>query len=193
MRSIVFLYFPLSGHLEGVKMAKRCTPEEMLQRLAGLKKGCEEAIRQGLIKSAAVAETQVKKNLTPGSTPYRFAPFDTGLLRGHVGYEVDVQGDDWIARVGVEKSGNQDTYALYVHDGTRPHNAPFDAIKAWAERKSRGGSNFPWFPIWLKIAREGTEPKPFVTDAIAATQDQYPGLIDAEYQKALIAYCKRYG
>lgn len=87
-------------------MAKRCTPEEMLKRLAGLKKGCEDGIRQGLIKSAAVAETQVKKNLSPGSTPYKFAPFDTGLLRGHIGYNVDVQGDEWTAMVGVEKSGN---------------------------------------------------------------------------------------
>ncbi|MDX8549651.1 HK97 gp10 family phage protein [Methanospirillum sp. J.3.6.1-F.2.7.3] len=192
-RSFVLPYFAISGRLEGVKMAKRCTPEEMLQRLAGLKKGCEEGIRQGLIKSAAVAETQVKKNLSPGSTPYKFAPFDTGLLRGHIGYNVDVQGDEWTAMVGVEKSGNQDTYAKYVHDGTRPHNAPFEAIQRWAERKSRGGKDFQWFPIWLKIAREGTEPKPFVTDAIAETQDQYPGLIDAEYKKALIAYCARYG
>jgi len=175
-------------------MATVCTPEEMLKRLAGLKEGCEEGIRQGLIKSAAIAEREVKKNLTPGSSPYNFAPFDTGLLRGHIGYEVDVQSvDEWVARVGVEKSGNQDTYALYVHEGTRPHRAPFEAIKAWAERKSRGGKDFQWFPIWLKIAREGTEPKPFVIDAIEATKDQYMPLIEHEYQKALIQYCKRYG
>ncbi len=181
-------------------MVDVCTPAEMAKRVAGIKKGCEESIRQGLVKACAIAETQAKKNLTPGSTPYRFAPFDTGLLRGHIGYSINVTSvDEYTARIGVEASvRNQDgieidTYARYVHDGTRTHNAPFEAIQRWAERKSRGGSDFQWFQIWLKIAREGTEPKPFLLDAIEATQGQYMPIIEDEYRKALIQYCARYG
>ena len=185
-------------------MVDVCTPAEMAKRVAGIKKGCEESIRKGLVKACAIAETQAKKNLTPGSTPYKFAPFDIGLLWGHIGYSINVTSvDEYTARVGVEanvKNKNSDglevevdTYARYVHDGTRPHNAPFEAIQRWAERKSRGGSDFQWFPIWLKIAREGTEPKPFLTDAIESTQEQYMPIIEHEYQKALIQYCARYG
>jgi hypothetical protein len=180
-------------------MATICTPEQMAQRILGIKKGCEDGIRKGLVRSAAIAETQAKKNLTPGSTPYTNAPFDTGLLRGHIGYSVEVVStDEWIARVGVEADVKNsegievDTYALYVHEGTRPHFAPMEAIQKWAERKSRGGSDFPWYAIWLKIAREGTEPKPFLMDAIEATQDQYKAIIDQEYAKALVQYAARY-
>lgn len=166
----------------------------MARRIAGMKKGCEDGILKGLTRCAGTAETQAKKNLTPGSTPYKNAPFDTGLLRGRVGYEVGSPSpDEYIARVGVQKDGGADNYALYVHEGTRPHYAPMDAIQKWAERKSRGGSTFPWFAIWLKIAREGTEAKPFLTDAIEATEGQYKEIIDQEYKKVLMNYCRRYG
>jgi len=175
-------------------MATICTPEQMAQRIMGLKKGCEDGIRKGLARAASIAETQAKKNVTPGSTPYAHAPFDTGLLRGHISYEVDVQStDDWVARVGVQREGGADNYALYVHEGTRPHYAPMDAIKAWAARKSRGGSDFPWFAIWLKIAKEGTEAKPFLMDAIESTKGEYMPVIEQEYKKALIEYAKRFG
>jgi hypothetical protein len=175
-------------------MVTVCTPEQMAQRIAGIKKGCEEGVRKGLVKAASIAEIQAKKNLTSGSTPYTFAPFDTGLLRGHLGYSIDMQSvDEYVASVGIEKDSEADTYGLYVHEGTRPHFAPMKAIRDWAERKSRGGKNFPWYAIWLKIAREGTEPKPFLTDAISATRDQYLPIVEQEYQKALIAYCARFG
>ena len=128
-------------------MVDVCTPAEMAKRIAGIQKGCEEGIRQGLVKACAIAETQAKKNLTPGSTPYRFAPFDTGLLRGHIGYSIDVTSvDEYTARIGVEASvRNQDgieidTYARYVHDGTRPHFAPMEAIQRWAEDDLRSAN-----------------------------------------------------
>jgi hypothetical protein len=181
-------------------MATICTPEQMAQRIAGIQKGCEDGVRRGLVKAAAIAETQAKKNLTPGSSPYAHAPFDTGLLRGHIGYSVDVTSvDEFVAKVGVEadvkndEGVDLDTYALYVHEGTRPHYAPMEAIKKWAERKSRGGSDFPWYAIWLKIAKEGTEAKPFLMDAVETTQNQYMPVIEQEYQKALIQYCARFG
>jgi len=177
-----------------------CTPEQMAQRIANIQKGCEDGVKRGLIKAAAIAETQAKKNLTPGSTPYQTAPFDTGLLRGHIGYSVEVASvDEYTAKVGVESDVKNedgieaDTYALYVHEGTRPHRAPMEAIKKWAERKSRGGKNYNWFLVWKKIAEEGTEPRPFLTDAIEATQNQYMPVIEDEYRKSLIAYCARFG
>jgi hypothetical protein len=175
-------------------MVTVCTPAEMAQRIVGIKKGCEEGVRRGLVKACVIAETQAKRNVTPGSSPYTYAPFDTGLLRAHIGYSIDMDSvDEYIASIGVEKDSDADNYAFYVHEGSRPHNASMDAIKAWAARKSRGGTTIPWFQVWLKIAREGTESKPFLLDAIESTKDEYMPIIEQEYLKALVSYCARYG
>lgn len=61
-------------------------------------------------------------------------------------------------------------YARDVEEGTPPHLAPFRAIRKWARRvlgdeRAAGG-------VWRKIAREGTDPQPYVQpgiDAMVAT------------------------
>lgn len=47
-------------------------------------------------------------------------------------------------------------YAVFVHEGTRPHWPPYDAIEPWARRHG-----IPPFPVMLAIARKGTPPRPF--------------------------------
>lgn len=170
-------------------MSSVCTPEEMLKRLEGLSTQAKEPMRKVMVKPAAIVQKKAQENVTPGKTPYKYAPFDTGLLRGHIAYEIVDEGSYYMARVGVQKDGGADNYALYVHEGTRPHNAPMEAIQNWAERKSRGGSDVEWFPIWLKIAKEGTEAKPFLTDSVNDCQDHVLKLISDGYEAYLKSYC----
>jgi len=61
------------------------------------------------------------------------------------------------------------TYGLYVHEGTRPHMPPVDALRPWAS--SKGIS--PW-AVALKIAREGTVGTPFLADATEETARALP-------------------
>lgn len=170
-----------------------CTPEEMLKRIQGLSSAGKTGMKTPMTKAAAKVQVKAQENLTPGKTPYKNAPFDTGLLRGHISYEVVDMGSYYMGRVGVQKDGNQDNYALYVHEGTRPHNAPMEAIQEWAERKSRGGNQVEWFPVWLKIAKEGTEAKPFLTDAINDMQGEIVKILDAGVKDYLEAYCRSVG
>lgn len=180
-------------------MGVSCTPEEMIDRLRGLASELKEPMKKVMIEASAKVQGVAMENVTPGKSPYRYAPFDTGLLRAHISYEVADQGNFYTGRVGVQKGYSNDdgidldTYALYVHDGTRPHNAPMEAIQKWAERKSRGGSNFEWFPVWLKIATQGTEPKPFLTDAVSSEQENVFRIISDGMENFLKIYCGRYG
>lgn len=172
-------------------MADICTPEEMIRRLRGLHEEMKEPLKEVMDQAAARVHTTAMKNVTPGSSPYKFAPFDTGILRAHLSYEVADQGSHYMGRIGIQKDSDADNYALWVHDGTRPHYAPPAAIQAWAERKSRGGTEVPWFPIWLKIAREGTEAKPFLTDAVASEQNEVFRILSDGIAKYLRDYCGR--
>lgn len=160
-----------------------------MKRLEGLSTQAKEPMKRAMVKPAAIVQKKAQENVTPGKTPYKNAPFDTGLLRGHIAYEIIDQGSYYMARVGVQKDSDADNYALYVHEGTRPHNAPMEAIQEWAERKSRGGNEVEWYPVWLKIAKEGTEAKPFLLDAVTECQDQVLKLISGEYEAYLKSYC----
>lgn len=71
---------------------------------------------------------------------------------------------------------NRAPYALYVHEGTRPHYVPLSAIKDWSDRHG-----IPAFLVQRSIMRKGTKPKPFFKDSIEASQES----IDKYFQKAL--------
>lgn len=51
-------------------------------------------------------------------------------------------------------------YAVFVHEGTRPHFPPFYAIDPWARRHG-----IPTFLVQRAIARKGTKANPFMKDA----------------------------
>jgi len=60
--------------------------------------------------------------------------------------------------------GSRIHYAMYIWKGTPPHTPPFEPIETWARRvigdESAAGG------VWQKIRQEGTDPNPFVDEAI---------------------------
>lgn len=56
-------------------------------------------------------------------------------------------------------------YARYVHAGTKPHWPPKDPIARWLQFK--GGNPADAFRVQRAIARRGTPPKPFLSQALA--------------------------
>ena len=62
-------------------------------------------------------------------------------------------------------------YATYVEFGTEPHMPPVEPLEQWAQKKL-GEKGLGW-AIAKKIAKEGTEPKPFLRDAIDQARFKY--------------------
>jgi len=56
---------------------------------------------------------------------------------------------------------NQQKYAIFVHEWTRPHSAPFQPIQDRARNKW-----IPRFPVRLSIKRKWTKANPFMQRAI---------------------------
>lgn len=94
-----------------------------------------------------------------------------GDLRKSVTAEVS-RGDDSVSL----EVGPDAEHAKYVQFGTRPHRAPFDPIKDWARRKL--GDESAWFPVWLKIEREGTDPQDFLTGPARLLRRELPGRLE---------------
>lgn len=65
-------------------------------------------------------------------------------------------------------------YALFVHEGTKPHWPPIDAITPWANRHG-----IPPFLVARSIAQKGTKPQPFFQWAKDATENDVFGLFEA--------------
>lgn len=86
------------------------------------------------------------------------APIDQGFLR-NAGMVTSFQVLKGLLQ-------NKAPYALYVHEGTRPHWVPLAAIKGWADRHG-----IPPFLVQRAIARKGTKPKPFFKDSIESSQE----------------------
>lgn len=72
-------------------------------------------------------------------------------------------------------------YAQAVNDGTDPHPINPSVLLAWVKRKLSVPSNEVQKVarrIAAKIRRFGTEPKPFMDNAIAVAKEKYKGFID---------------
>ena len=72
-------------------------------------------------------------------------------------------------------------YAKFVNDGTDPHTIDTNVLLAWVERKLSVPSKDVIKVakrIANKIAKFGTEPKPFMDNAIAVAKEKYKGHID---------------
>ncbi len=67
-------------------------------------------------------------------------------------------------------------YSDYINDGTRPHYPPFNSIFKWVKRKL-GYSDKKAYgiarAIQKKISLRGTDPKPFMSKAIADIKIKY--------------------
>lgn len=97
---------------------------------------------------------------------------DTGALR--LSGEIREEGE----KIVIEYSA---PYASAVNDGTNPHPIDPDVLLAWVERKLSVPSNEVQKVakrIANKIAKFGTDPKPFMSNAIAVAKEKYKGHID---------------
>jgi len=111
----------------------------------------------------------IKKSiLTLLANAKKAAPVDRGFLRtsGMVFSFSDLQG----------LLQNVAPYAIYVHEGTRPHYVPIGAIQGWADRHG-----IPAFAVQRSIMRKGTKPRPFFRDSIEESQSD----VDKFFSKAL--------
>lgn len=95
------------------------------------------------------------------------APRDQGFLRDNFVTEFSLL-------LGV--LNNTAPYAVYVHEGTRPHWPPMDAITPWANRHG-----IPPFLVARSIAKKGTKAQPFFQDSIEESQSD----IDRFFREAL--------
>jgi len=69
-------------------------------------------------------------------------------------------------------------YAIYRHEGTRPHWAPIDPIRVWVVKKlgfTGKEAEKVAFQVQWKIAHDGTEGKPFMLSVYKAYK---PKIID---------------
>jgi hypothetical protein len=136
-----------------------------------------------LTRSGMLVRDQAKEFLTPGSTPYGRAPLNMGTLRASITSVLDTRPVPLFATVGTNKP-----HAIYVHEGRRAgaKMPPIDAIAAWVSQKkllNRGGKGKRLAPdsvrvravaflIARSIARKGIPPKPFLKDALLASQSE---------------------
>lgn len=102
----------------------------------------------------------------------RIVKVDRGRLRQSLGEVVDPARAEAFV---VSKA----RHALPVLDGSRPHRAPVAPIKRWARRHG-----VPWFPVWRKIAREGTKPHDYVTAPFQHMRARAPRVIAEEMKRA---------
>jgi HK97 gp10 family phage protein len=90
------------------------------------------------------------------------APRDTGQLGNSLTTHVGGSATEILGSVGPTAA-----YWPFVHDGTRPHWPPIAAITPWANRHG-----IPPFLVARAIARHGTRPRPFASQALARNADR---------------------
>lgn len=94
-----------------------------------------------------------------------YAPRDTGDLRK----SIRVEGPKRFRRLRGVAVVVRSPYGLFVHEGTRPHMPPVDALRGWASRKGMS----PW-AVAKGIAAKGTKAQPFLKRAADETRRALP-------------------
>jgi len=129
----------------------------------------EGATRKYLLDGAQVGFNKAREEAPVGAT---------GFLQGQAMQEpkVDSDGSVWW--------GNLAEYAEDVEEGTDPHLANFEAIKRWARRvigiEGLAGA------VWRKIAKEGTDPQPFIEPGVEASEQWFAARgLDVYYEDRL--------
>lgn len=100
------------------------------------------------------------------------APRDRGFLYGG-----EAMKTSFSALSG--KLENTAKYAVFVHEGTKPHFPPLKAIKGWADRHG-----IPAFMVTRSIAKKGTKAVLFFTEAGEQSKEE----IDSIFEKALLEF-----
>jgi HK97 gp10 family phage protein len=140
----------------------------------------------------AKARTIVQQELTRGMTRIvqpiatlarANAPVDRGVLRAAV-YAVVTQSPSGTGVQGTVGVSDQAPYAADVEYGTPPHwITDISGLKDWAKRVM--GDEQRAYAVRYAIAREGTEPQPFLGPAIDAIAPSVPGVLDAAVARAI--------
>lgn len=99
----------------------------------------------------------------------RKTPVDTGRLRASL--NVHKSRDGLTVSVGTPLK-----YGVYVHQGTRPHFPPVNALRGWANRH-----NINPYLVSRAIARRGTKARRFLKDPL----DQMRHKIKSNINKAV--------
>jgi HK97 gp10 family phage protein len=141
---------------------------QLEQRMLRLTDAVEQDVEQALHKSALLVEADAVMR----------APVNDGQLRNSI--RVRQVGTGTKARFEVFVGA---AHGQFVEFGTRPHAAPFNAIKDWADRN--GIDN--WFGVWKSIKEHGTKPHPFLRPAFYINEQT----IKAEIKNAFIQAMRR--
>lgn len=109
------------------------------------------------------------------NTAKSLAPADLGNLRNNITHVVISQQDKEVR--GEILSGEE--YSSAVEFGTKPHRAPYSAIKPWAIRKG-----LPPVPIWLSIIKNGTNAHPFMNPSAQKSKSRFIRLTEKVMSRA---------
>ena len=100
------------------------------------------------------------------------APKDLGEMRRSHTAIVDSAAIPGWGRMEVQAVGKRGApYPIFVHEGTRPHFPPVEAIRGWAERHGID----PWV-LARSIAKKGTKANPWLERTLTKVM---PQLMDA--------------
>lgn len=107
----------------------------------------------------------------------------TGWLRNSITSEVQREAGRVVGIIG---TNNQ--YAVYVHEGTRPHWPPVNPIKNWVIRKlgitGKDVESVTW-AVRKKIATKGTEGKPYFRFILNQYQNKIEQMVIERMNKQL--------
>lgn len=101
------------------------------------------------------------------------SPVDSGMLRNsHVAEPIKVSGDKVTTEISVEGGAKQD-YAMYVHEGTKPHviKPRRKKVLSW---KGAEGRVFA-----TAVNHPGTEPRPWLRNALQSTAPKLGFIVDS--------------
>ena len=140
---------PPLEHTFGVRV--RLQGEEAVEEAIRLLAKKSNEVKAELFRAGQAIASEAKKNVR------RNRAIDTGTLRNYILADRSASGE----RVEAGVVSSKVPYAPYVEFGTKPHFPPPDALEKWAKRH-----RIPLFPVLLKIAREGTPPRPFLRPAV---------------------------
>ena|SRR5690625_5053246 len=101
------------------------------------------------------------------------SPVDSGMLRNsHVAEPIKVSGDKVTTEISVEGGAKQD-YAMYVHEGTKPHVIKPRRKKALSWKGPEGRV------FATAVNHPGTEPRPWLRNALQSTAPKLGFIVDS--------------
>lgn len=102
------------------------------------------------------------------------SPVDTNTLRGSISINKS-------RREFKRAVGSSVKYAVFVHEGTRPHFPPIKALEGWARRHKISP-----FVVARSIARKGTKAVPFLEKPLNESFKDIVGFIEEALEKSNI-------